>query len=198
MPSIADTLTHKVGPAPVWVWAGAGVAVIVGYEYYRRKQQQSQQDNTTTNALSSNTGQPISNLTQAAQPMPFQMGDTFVQTTVNNPPVNSGSPTVQPGAPMQPVTPAKTTTPASTTKPAGSYYALSPAAATNAVTNLHYTLYQTGAEAIAWAKAHGQPAPNVNPKGYYALSPAAALEAIKEKITLYQTGAEANQYAATH
>lgn len=100
MPSIADTLTHKVGPAPVWLWVTGGVALLVGYEVYRKRQQQNNQDNTTTSALSSNTGQPISNLTTEAQPMPIQMGDTFVQTTVNNPPANSG--TGGPGSTMQP------------------------------------------------------------------------------------------------
>lgn len=201
MPSIADTLTRRLGPAPVWVWAGVGIAALVGYEVYRKRQQSNNQNNTTTSADSSNLGTtPVSNLTTQAQPMPIQMGDTFVSTTVNNQPDDGSTPPSAPGQPATPPPPV-TTPPKTTTQgpyPPGNYYKLSPAAAANALNSLGYTLYQTGAEAIAWAKAHGQPAPKVSPTGYYALSKSAAQEALKENMPLYQSGAEADKYAATH
>lgn len=111
-----------------------------------------------------------------------------------------------PGAPMQPVgkpVPTSSYTPATgktpVTYPPNQYYALSPAAASNALNNLGYTLYQTGAEAMAWDKAHGVKDPaGINPGGFYALSPQAAKAGLASGMTEYQTSAEANQWAAAH
>lgn len=100
-------------------------------------------------------------------------------------------------------TPAPAPKPAATKTPpkpaAASYYALSPAAAANALNNLGYTLYQTGAEALAYDKAHGTNyAKGVNPAGYYALSPAAAKAGLASGLVEYQTAAEAAQWNASH
>ncbi len=118
MPCLGDTLTQKEGPLPVRAWAALGTAGLAGFMVYRSKKNaanaaaaQSQQGMGT----SSNLGTvPLSNLTTAAQPMPLQMGDTFVNVT--NPPdttnVNVGGPdvTIQPvpPGPKPPTPPVKT------------------------------------------------------------------------------------------
>lgn len=114
-----------MGPLPVWAWALLFVAVLAFYLSSRKKKaaaataaaQQQDQNN-----LSSNLGTvPVSNLTTAAEPMPIQLGDTFVSTstpetvnvspstTVNNQPpsytmqtapVPAPSPAVAAGAPQ--------------------------------------------------------------------------------------------------
>jgi nucleoid-associated protein YgaU len=91
---MADTLTRKAGPLPVWGWAAIGTAGLAGFLIYRQRKAaaaaaaaQAQQG-----LDSSNLGTvPVSNLTTSAQPMPIQMGDTFVdvdttQQNQNNPP----------------------------------------------------------------------------------------------------------------
>jgi len=117
---MGEALTRKYGPLPGWVWGLIVAAAAYFYLSYRKKQaaaaaaaaQQSQ-------GLSSNLGTvPVSNLTTAAQPMPIQLGDTFVNvpqgstnvtTPVNitNPPPPSGSlnPAPAPAAPPAPVVP---------------------------------------------------------------------------------------------
>lgn len=82
---MGETLRRKVGFMPVWAWVLAFVVIVAIYLSYRKNKAaaaaaaaQGQQNN-----LSSNLGTvPVSNLTTAAQPMPIQMGDTFVNTTV--------------------------------------------------------------------------------------------------------------------
>lgn len=77
-----DALTRKYGPLPGWAWGLliAGAA----YWYMSRKKKQAAaaaaaQQN--ANNVSSNLQSvPVSNLTTAAQPMPIQLGDTFVNT----------------------------------------------------------------------------------------------------------------------
>lgn len=86
---MGETLKRKFGPLPVWAWALILVVLVAAYLSYRKKAtaaaaaaQQASQNN-----LSSNLGTvPVSNLTTAAQPMPIQLGDTFVNTSVNNSP----------------------------------------------------------------------------------------------------------------
>jgi hypothetical protein len=85
---VGETLKRRVGFLPVWAWALLFVIVLALYLSYKKKkaaaaaaaaQQQA------ANNLSSNLGTvPLSNLSTAAQPMPIQLGDTFVSTTVPN------------------------------------------------------------------------------------------------------------------
>jgi nucleoid-associated protein YgaU len=113
MPGLGDTLTEKKGPLPVWAWAALGTAGLAGFMVWRSKRNAAIADQASAQqgvATSSNLGTvPISNLTTAAQPMPLQMGDTFVNVT--NPPdttnVNVGGPdvTIQPPAPPKPAPP---------------------------------------------------------------------------------------------
>lgn len=112
---MGETLKRRVGFLPVWAWALLLVVVLALYLSYRKKQAaaaaaaSAQQNNSN---LSSNLGTvPVSNLTTAAQPMPIQMGDTFVDTTVPNtvnvsPTTNITNPppatTTQPAPPPKP------------------------------------------------------------------------------------------------
>jgi hypothetical protein len=116
-----------MGPLPVWAWALLFVAVLAFYLSSKKKKaaaataaaQQQDQNN-----LSSNLGTvPVSNLTTAAEPMPIQLGDTFVSTstpetvnvspstTVNNQPPSYSLQTASVPAPSPAVNPA--TNPAS-------------------------------------------------------------------------------------
>lgn len=83
---MGDTLKRRFGPLPVWLWAVIFVALLAAYLMHRRSQAAAaaaaQQQ--ASNNLSSNLGTvPVSNLTTAAQPMPIQLGDTFVSTPVS-------------------------------------------------------------------------------------------------------------------
>lgn len=85
---MGETLKRRVGPLPIWGWTVLLVIVLAAFLISRRNKASaaaaaaaSQQANST----SSNLGTvPVSNLTTAAQPMPVQLGDTFVNTTVPN------------------------------------------------------------------------------------------------------------------
>lgn len=78
-----EALTRRYGPLPGWVY-GAIVAALAYYYFYERKkkaaaaaaaqQQQQSMSNTSTTSV------PVSNLTTTAQPMPIQLGDTFINT----------------------------------------------------------------------------------------------------------------------
>jgi nucleoid-associated protein YgaU len=124
---LAETLKQKAGPLPVWGWAAVGTAGLAGYLIYRQKQsaaaaaaaaQQQPLD-------SSNLGTvPVSNLTTTGQPMPIQMGDTFVDvndpTTVTNnppPPPPPPSPIKKPPPPPTKKPPPPTTPPKVTPPP---------------------------------------------------------------------------------
>lgn len=76
-------------------------------------------------------------------------------------------------------------------------YALSPTAASAAVGG-GMTVYQTGAEAIAWDTANGVNPTGIDPNALYALSPAAASAAVAGGMTVYQTGAEALAWEQAH
>ncbi len=100
-----DTLTKKAGPLPVWAWAGLGVAVLAVFMIQRNKKaaaaaadeaaQEDQSGGVPATNLGSNS---LSNLVPQAYPMPFQMGDIFV----------NGNPTVPDDTPDKPdPTPAK-------------------------------------------------------------------------------------------
>ena len=100
MPTIGETLQSQAGPLPVWVWAVGGTAAIGGYLWYRQKKQASQaaQAQQAQGPDQSNLGTvPVSNLTTQAQPMPIQLGDTFVNVPEDEPgksPSSSGTRTV--------------------------------------------------------------------------------------------------------
>lgn len=91
MPGMADTLTTRIGPLPTWAWAGLGTGGLALYMVERNKKKAAAAAATQQSPIQSNLGTvPISNLTTQAQPMPFQMGDTFVN--VATPPVNVSDP----------------------------------------------------------------------------------------------------------
>lgn len=70
---------------PVWAWGLVLVVLLAAYLSYRKKQAAAAQNAANQqNNLASNLGTvPVSNLTTAAQPMPIQLGDTFVNTSVS-------------------------------------------------------------------------------------------------------------------
>jgi len=81
---MAETLKQRAGPLPVWGWAALGTAGLAGYLIYRQKKQAAAAAATASQSTldSSNLGTvPVSNLTTVGQPMPIQMGDTFVDVT---------------------------------------------------------------------------------------------------------------------
>lgn len=106
---MGETLKRRVGILPIWAWGLILVVVLALYLSYRKKKAAAAAaaaNQQTGNNLSSNLGTvPVSNLTTAAQPMPIQMGDTFVNTTV--PTTVNASPTIN-----NPPPPATTTQPA--------------------------------------------------------------------------------------
>lgn len=129
--AIKDTLTEKAGPLPVWGWAGIGFVLVVGYVIWKKKQAMNAQAAAATNqAGSSNLNNvPISNLTVAAQPMPYQAGDTFVNVTGGGASSTAtatgtggtgGTATVTPPATPAPKTPVTTPKPPAKTLPAPS------------------------------------------------------------------------------
>ena len=84
---MGETLKRRFGPLPVWVWALIFVGILAAYLSYRNRKAAADAaaQQQASNNLSSNLGTvPVSNLTTMAQPMPIQMGDTFVSTTVPN------------------------------------------------------------------------------------------------------------------
>jgi hypothetical protein len=119
---VGETLKRKFGPLPVWVWFLLVVIMVAIYLNYRKnKAAAAAAAQQNANNLSTNLGTtPVSNLTATAQPMPIQLGDTFVSTTVPNTVNVSPSTTVNnqpPSSSMQPAPPPPTS-PATATKPA--------------------------------------------------------------------------------
>ena len=116
-----EALTRKYGPLPGWAW-GLIVAGVAYWYLQRRKaaalaaSQAAQQ----SQGLSSNLGTvPVSNLTTEAQPMPIQLGDTFVNvpqgSTNVTTPINITNPPppatgITPGPPPPPPPPPLATT----------------------------------------------------------------------------------------
>lgn len=85
--TIGETMSARIGPLPTWAWIGGGAVAVGGFMYMRNRknQQQAQQQAQTGTPVASNlnTTTPVSNLTTQAQPMPIQLGDTFVNTDGN-------------------------------------------------------------------------------------------------------------------
>ena len=110
---MVETLTQKAGPLPVWAWAGLGTGGMAWYLSSRKKKAAATAAAQQQPSNSSNLGTvPVSNLTPTAQPMPIQMGDTFVNTTVSDTepgptgaPGPPGPPGKTPGGPIGPITP---------------------------------------------------------------------------------------------
>jgi hypothetical protein len=119
---VGETFKRKIGPLPVWMWFLLLVVVVAIFLNYRKnKAAAAAAAQQNANNLSTNLGTtPVSNLTTAAQPMPIQLGDTFVSTTVPNTVNVSPSTTVNnpppPSSSMQPAPPPPTS-PATTVKP---------------------------------------------------------------------------------
>lgn len=104
---MAETLTKKIGPLPVWGWFGLGTAGLAGFLYYRNKKAQEAAAAAAAQDTgdSSNLGTvPVSNLTTSASPMPIQMGDTFVDVTDTDQPPKAPPP--KPPPPKKPKPPA--------------------------------------------------------------------------------------------
>lgn len=123
MVGIGSELKTKAGPLPVWAWAGLGSIGLASYLIYRKKQSMNAAT-TDTGGSSSVVGGP-SNLTTQAQPMPYQAGDTFVNTTVdinNLPPggsTKSKPPPVKPPPSLPMVDPSKSPVKIAKTSAAG-------------------------------------------------------------------------------
>lgn len=110
MAGMGETLKSRFGPLPVWAWALIFVGVVYLYLQYRSKQQAAATAQQQAQGTSSNLGTvPVSNLTTAAQPMPIQLGDTFV---------NSGPPQTISSQSGSPATTLVTPTAANTMQPA--------------------------------------------------------------------------------
>ena len=136
---MGETLKRRVGFLPVWAWALVFVVVLAIYLSYRNKKAAAAASaSANQNSLSSNLGTvPVSNLTTAAQPMPIQMGDTFVSTTVPVNPTTTTTTTINnPNPPATTVQPAPPPSPAPVvTSTAGTAYGL-----VNTVQGLMYWL----------------------------------------------------------
>lgn len=78
---MVETLMRKIGPLPVWAWALIFTAVVAWYIRRQQSKQAAQSQQNAQQGVSSNLQcVPVSNMTTAAQPMPIQLGDTFVST----------------------------------------------------------------------------------------------------------------------
>jgi hypothetical protein len=92
---MGNTLRQRFGPLPVWAWGLILVILLAVFLSYRKRQAAAAAAAAAAQqgATSSNLGTtPVSNLTTVAQPMPVQLGDTFVsvpqsvnQTVTGNP-----------------------------------------------------------------------------------------------------------------
>lgn len=105
-----DTLTKKAGPLPVYAWAGLGVALMALFMIQRNKKKAAAAAAATADSNSggvpaTNLGSnSLSNLVPQAYPMPFQMGDIFVNSPTGDTDPAPATPT--------PVPPKPTPTPA--------------------------------------------------------------------------------------
>lgn len=102
MVGLGSELQTKAGPLPVWAWAGLGTAGLAGFLVYRKKKSMNNATAAPTDTQSSVAGGP-SNLSVQAEPMPIQMGDTFVDTTINNIPPGGAQKVPPPTKKLPPV-----------------------------------------------------------------------------------------------
>jgi hypothetical protein len=86
---MGTTLKSKLGPLPVWAWTLMFIVLLIWWLRRRKAQQASAQATAQQQGLSTDLGTTnVSNLTTQAQPMPIQMGDTFVDVQPQNVTVN--------------------------------------------------------------------------------------------------------------
>jgi len=97
MPTMGETLRTKAGPLPVWAWAGLGTAALTLFLVYRKNKVTAAQNNAASPNQSNLGTVPLSNLTTQGQPMPIQMGDTFVSVSQPNAPQGPAGPPGPPG-----------------------------------------------------------------------------------------------------
>jgi nucleoid-associated protein YgaU len=134
---MADTLKQKVGPLPLWTWAVIGTGAVSFYLYRKNKANAAAQQQAPSTDQSNLGNVPISNLSTSAQPMPIQMGDTFVN--VSQPP-DADNPGPAPGQPpgVKTPTPVKAPPPPVTKAPPPSPKPTPPAPKTTTVTVCPY------------------------------------------------------------
>lgn len=114
-----DTLTKKLGPLPVWAWTGMGVVVLAILMIQRNKKAAAAAAAAAEEEGSSGGGVPatnlgsnsLSNLVPQAYPMPFQLGDIFVNGNPTVPDDDPDKPDPEPSKP-DPVKPKPTPKPA--------------------------------------------------------------------------------------
>lgn len=124
MAGLGETLKKKAGPMPVWAWAVFGVGALAVFLIYRQKKSGAASANGQTTTSSPNAtalgSNELSNLVPTAYPMPFQLGDVFVNnsqtvgpvTQTNHPPPPPPHPPPPPPPPHpqpHPPPPPKTT-----------------------------------------------------------------------------------------
>jgi hypothetical protein len=95
---LGATLSRKLGPMPVWMWFGIGVAVLAWYLI--RKKSSSTSTSSTTSATSGTdltSAQAVANQFATAGLMPYQGGDVYINNTTGNEP-----PEITPPGPVPP------------------------------------------------------------------------------------------------
>jgi LysM repeat protein len=99
MNDFMGTLKGKLGPFPVWVWAGLGTILLA--VFLMRKKSQSGNDKAAADQSNADLGSAaeLANMFTVAGLMPYQGGDVYVNTTTTTPPPKSG------GTPWQPPKP---------------------------------------------------------------------------------------------
>lgn len=115
------TLKGKLGPLPVYVWAGLGTIALALY-LMRKKSKNANQTNAAADQTNSDLGSAaeLANMFEVAGLMPYQGGNVYVNTTVSGPPpvgattpTGNGHGTTPPPTP----TPSPVSRPAPTTGP---------------------------------------------------------------------------------
>lgn len=91
-----STLTGKLGPFPVWVWAALGTVALALYLRHRSAAAASAQSAAAQNQTSTDLGSAsqLANMFEVAGLMPYQGGSVYVNTTqTNNQPKTPKAPT---------------------------------------------------------------------------------------------------------
>lgn len=166
----ATTATSTPGP----------VGDVAGYGGSGDVASQLQGINTQLGSISSLLSQPPATNTQGGPAMgPQPLPTNPIAYNAGGTPVAGG-----PSAGLPPILPT-------------SFYALTANAAA-ALVGSGQTLYQSGAEAISWDRAHGVNPAGINPNSYYGLSAPAARNFLASGQTGYQSGGEAIAWARAH
>lgn len=103
------SLKQKLGPLPVWAWAGLGTILLAVY-LMRKNAKANAQTQAAADQTNSNLGSAaeLANMFEVAGLMPYQGGDVYVNTTVTSPNPPSGSapsskpPSTGPGVTVKP------------------------------------------------------------------------------------------------